>query len=183
MGKKKKPTGPEYTFLAIKITDYSTHIDASISYKVRDTRHYQDDAKVYEFASEVELHGICTYPEDRSGDRYALTIRGSESRQGEFALTLADCHVRDDKGLPKYRRARGKEVPVYDIPKGIGLLERQRGTQSWTGWAWVSPRTITDMLTLLPHVHPLYVAIQEVKMQRARWIVSLTLQTADPANE
>jgi hypothetical protein len=181
--RKKKPTEPEYAFLTIEVNDYSARVDTSISYEVRDARHHQDDAKVYEFASDIELQGICTSPKDRSGERYALTIHGSEPRQGEFALTLADCHVRSDSGVPKYQKARGKEVPVYQVPRGIGLLQRQRRAGSWTGWAWVSPQTVTDMLTLLPHVRPLYVAIHEVKVQRACWIVSLTLQTTDPVSE
>jgi hypothetical protein len=33
--------------------------------------------------------------------------------------------MRDDEGTLKYRKARGKELPVYNVPKGIGYLERQ----------------------------------------------------------
>jgi len=110
-------------------------------------------------------------------------LYGSEPRYDKFTLTLADCHVRDDHGVSKYRKVRGKEMPVYDVPKGIGHLERLRGTRTWAGWVWAPPQTVNDMLTLLPHVRPLYVDIHELRIGRKRWIVGLALLTTDPAEE
>jgi len=78
---------------------------------------------------------------------------------------------------------RGELRPVYDVPEGIGILNKVRGTQNWTGAAWVAPNTISDMLTLLPTVDPLYVFLHEVKIGRNRWIKGITLQTTDPAEE
>tara|TARA_R110002096_G_scaffold61399_4_gene152604 strand:+ start:5253 stop:5549 length:297 start_codon:yes stop_codon:yes gene_type:complete len=98
-------------------------------------------------------------------------------------LTLADCHICDDKGSPKYRKVRGKEIPIYDIPKGIGRLERQRGTTNWLGNVWVSPQSVTDMLALLPNVKPLFLTIHEMRAERNHWIVGLTLQTKKPEDE
>jgi hypothetical protein len=72
---------------------------------------------------------------------------------------------------------------VYELPNGIGPPERVRGTKDWTGWCWVSPRTVSDMLALLPNVQPLYISIHERKIGRKRWINGLTLQTTDPAEE
>lgn len=74
-------------------------------------------------------------------------------------------------------------MPVYDVPKGIGHIEQQRGTKIWTGWTWVSPRSVADMLILLPHVKPLFIQIHELKIARLRWIISMSLQTSDPAEE
>jgi len=183
MPRRKKTRAEEYTFLALKLSGFDAAINASINYEVRDPRHYQDDAKVYTFGSQLDIEGVSTYPEERAGETYCLTVYGSEPCHDRFTLTLADCHVRDDHGVPMYRKVRGKEVPVYDVPKGIGHLERQRGTRTWVGWLWVLPQTVNDMLTLLPQVRPLYVDIHELRIGRQRWIVGLTLQTTDPAEE
>jgi len=183
MARRKTDASDTYTLLGINVSGFTAHIDASVSYRVRDPRHYAEDAKVYEFASSLEVEGACTYPEERAGDSCRLTVYGCEPRTGEFALTLADCHTRDDRGLPKYRKRGVRQVPVYAVPKGIGLLDRQRGNRTWSGTAWVSPQLLTDMLAVLPHVRPLYLAIQELRVERTRWIVRMTLQTTDPATE
>lgn len=183
MARRKKDALSTHTLLGIRLSGFTARVDASVSYKVLDPRHYQEDAKVYEFASSLEVEGDCMYPEERAGESYRLTVYGRELNEGEFTLTLADCHVRDDKGLLQYRKRGDKRVPLYKVPKGIGLLDRQRRTRIWAGTVWVSSRVVSDMLTLLPHVSPLYVAIQELRVERNRWITSLTLQTTDPSEE
>jgi len=173
----------EYNFLAIKVTDYKAYVDASINYEVRDKRYYSRDAKVYQFSSHVEIEGICTWPEEREGDEYTMTIYGHETHSGNFELTLSDCHVMDEHWSPKYKRVRGKDMPVYDVPNGLGTLDKVRGVAAWTGCIWVPQDTITNMLSLLPVVNPLYIFIHENKIERHRWIVGFTLQTTDPAEE
>ena len=173
----------EYSFLAIKVLSYKAYVDASINYEVRDKCHYSNDAKIYKFSSHLEIEGICTWPEEREGDEYAITIYGHEIRQGDFELTLSDCNVMDEHWSPKYKRVRGKDVPVYDVPKGMGTLNKVRGAALWTGCIWVPTSTITNMLNLLTAVTLLYIAIHENKIERHRWIVGLTLQTTDPADE
>ncbi len=184
MVKRKKTTVVEYTLLGAKVTGFSAHVDASINHEVRDPRRYVDDAKVYQFDSYLDIEGTSTYPDDRAGDPYHITVYGSEPYSGNFSSTLADFHVRDKDGSPKYRKVRGKEIPVYNVPEGIGSLERQKGTQAWCGRVWVRSQTVTDMLVLLSsHTSPLFIAIHEHKMGRNCWIVGLTLQTTDPAEE
>lgn len=173
----------EYDFLSIRVTDYKAYVDASINHDVRDKRYYHDDAKVYKFSSHVEITGICTWPEEKEGDEYVMTIYGSEIRTGDFDLTLSDCHVLDERSIPKFKKVRGKEVPIYDVPKGLGTIEKQRGIALWSGCLWVSPQGITNMLNLLPNVTPLYMFIHERNIERNRWIVGFTLQTSDPAEE
>ena len=180
---KQKKTTTDYSFLAIKITGYHAAIDSSINYEVRDRHHHYPAAKVYSFGSRLELEGVCHYPAERDENNYAITVYGAEREADQFAMTLADCQVYSEDRLPVYRKSRGKEVPVYDVPKGVGLLERERGTPNWHGWLWVPPQTVTDMLTLIPQVKPLYLAIQQLREGRKYWIVSLTLQTNDPAVE
>ena len=155
---KSKAVKSEYSFLAIKITGYNAAISAAVNYEVKDPHQYYDDAQVYAFDSRLEIEGICTYPDEHRDEEYSITVYGTDRKSKQFELTLADCQARDDKRLLVYRKVRGKQVPVYNIPKDVGMLEHRRATNStkkgWTGWLWVPPRTVTDMLTLLPHVHP-----------------------------
>lgn len=178
----KKP-GEEYAILGIQVTGYIARVDASINYEVRDPHHFYEDAEIYKFGTSLEIDGVCTYPDERAGEEYQFTIYGTEPGSGRFDLKLDDCHTRDEDGTRAYHVNRDKETPVYDVPKGIGPLERRRKTQPWLGWCWVSPPVVTDMLTLLPNVNPLFVQIHEIKIGRKRWIVGLTLQTSDPSEE
>ena len=131
----------------------------------------------------ISRGALTWYPEERLDEIFQLTIYGRDVDHPELALTLKDCHVLDDEGFSKYQKVRGKHVPVYDIPKGIGSLKRQSGTKDWMGVVWVAQHTVMDMLTLLPGVRPLYTALHELRHGRHRSIVGLTLQTHDPDEE
>lgn len=181
--KNKSKKTEEYSFLAIQVAGYSAAVDASINYEVKKPYHCDEDARVYNFGSRLEINGICTYPETRQGEVYSITVYGSPMREGMFDLRLRDCHVRDDDWRPKYQKLRGQEVPVYDVPKNIGMLDRIRGSKNWTGWLWVPPRIVSDMLALLPHASPLYLEIYERREGRKHWLTNFSLQTNDPAEE
>lgn len=180
---KKKSEKQIHTYLAIKINKYDVSIGASINYEVRDPRHYRVDARVYKFETRVEIQGVCKYPEYRVGGNYKIDLYGSALRDGDFTLTLADCIKRDERGEIFGKKIRGKQRRVYNPPDCIGMLQCQIREQRWTGWAWISPQTVTDMLILLPVHHPLYLEIQEIRQGRNYRIGSLSLKTRDPAEE
>lgn len=163
----------EYTILSILMSRYRLSVNASIN----------PDARIYSFGTSVELEGVCDYPEERSGESYVIDVHGYEHKEGDFEIRLSNRHVRDKDGERVYRKVRGVEVPVYDVPEGIGLLEKTSGTGKWTGYCWVSPRMISDILVMLPHIRPLYVSIHERKVGQHRWINGLSLQTSHPAFE
>jgi hypothetical protein len=71
---------------------------------------------------------------------------------------------------------------VYRKPPGLGVLEK-RGERAWTGRVNVEARLVSDMLVLLMSGRPLFLAIDERKDGRTRWIDGITLQTTDPAEE
>ncbi|PCJ95120.1 MAG: hypothetical protein COA45_12390 [Zetaproteobacteria bacterium] len=172
---------PEYLPLGIEITNHTTAINASINYEVRKTRKCTGDEEIYSFNSYIEIEGFRIYPEGHNDITYSITIYGEERADWPFSLKLNDCQKIDDELIPIYRKIRGKEVPVYDLPKGIGYIERQRGIQHWRGAIWVPQRTITDMLALLPHVQPLYLDILTIMEKKHQNITSLSLQTNNPA--
>ncbi|MDB4409293.1 hypothetical protein N9235_00560 [Gammaproteobacteria bacterium] len=183
MVRKTKKAQEEYTFLGLELTGYKAAVDAAINYEVKNLRNCFSDTRIYRFDSSVEITGTCIYPDERALENYEISVYGREESSGELDLTLKDCHVLDDDYTPKYRKIRGKEVPVYKIPKGLGLLNRIRGTKNWSGYAWVPPRTVSDMQVLLVGTRPLYLALHELKIGRHRWIDSLTVQTTNPAEE
>ncbi len=76
--RKRKAAAPGHTRFALELTSFAARVDASIGYKVRVSRDRLEGDRVYEFASSVELGGICTYPGERAGDEYLLTVRGAE---------------------------------------------------------------------------------------------------------
>ena len=129
MAKRKKSSLSEYSINHAELTGYSASIDASINLKVREPRYYENDAKVYNFDSHLELKAHFIFSEDRAEEEFQLTVYGSDSDHRDFELTLADCQVRDDNGSLKYRKARGKESPVYDVPKGSGYISNAKGGQ------------------------------------------------------
>ena len=183
MAKKKKKVIRTYDFIVLRVSDYSARVDASINYEVRDSRYATDETKIYSFNSALEVTALSTWPEDHVGLMYYLTIYGHKPIQGDFDLTLGNFHVRNKDGFYKYRKRGGLEVPVYEPPKGIGLIEKVRGANRWNGSLWVHPKTVSDMLTLLTTVEVLYLFIHEMRLNRQRWILGLTLQTTDPEEE
>ena len=70
MAKRKKISAPEYSINHAELTGYSASIDASINHKVREPLYYEDNAKVYEFGSHLELEGHFIYSEDRAEEKF-----------------------------------------------------------------------------------------------------------------
>lgn len=183
MPHRKKTPKEEHSYLDLEVIDYAVRISASINHNIRSGHFCTEKTRVYEFSTHLEIQAKQTYPEYDAGIPYEFSIYGASSSTTEFSMTLADCHLRHDDGSKTYRKVRGRQEPVYDIPKGIGHLEKIRGEKAWYGWLWVSESSTDQMLSLLPHVRPLYIDIHSLKSGRNYWIVNFTLQTSDPGSE
>jgi len=186
--KKRKPRIPEeeHTHLAVRVTSHEASAGAAVNHNVyapQYARNVDDDDPLYEFTAHLVISGIATYPEDRAGETYELTIYGNDAPSRRLDATLKDAQVRDRYDAPQYRPYRGRQIPVYDPPKGIGHLDKIRGEPRWAGRLFVRHQFVSDALALLALGKTLYLAIHERKEKRARWIQGLMLQTADPENE
>jgi len=186
--RKKLPKKPEdeYTHLAIRVESYEAQADASINYNVYRPYHSLDlDERdpVYRFITYLTITGTSIYPETRAGDVYELKIYGDDAPSRYLNVTLDDAHVRDEHGVRQYRTYRGGSVPVYKAPRGFGLLQKDRGEKRWRAWVNALPRFVGDMLALLRADRELYIALQERRQGRDRWINSVSLQTTNPAEE
>jgi hypothetical protein len=183
-GRKERPA-EEHTFLAVLVDEYEAKVDSSLNYHLRDPRSglFREEEPPYEFVTSLHFNGVATYPEDRVGEEYRVTVRGEELRQGDFSLTLKDMQARDEYGAPKYRSYRGREIPVFEPPPGLATLEKPTKNRPGSAWFWVAPRVVSDYLSLLALPGPFYLSLHEHKVQRKRWVLSLGLQTTDPAEE
>jgi hypothetical protein len=155
------------------------HYANNPQYAWRDT---QDDP-LFEFETHVELKALCSAPNTSAGETYNLTIYSDVNSESAIYWKLKDVQVVDEHRVPQYRTYRGKRLPIYRPPNGIGTLEKQRGARHWNGTMWAQPRYLSDVLILLGSHRQLYLAIHEKKIERQRWIQSVAIQTTDPAED
>ena len=184
--KRQKGHEDAYTHLAIRVEHCEASVEAAVNYNVympESAWNSDDDDPLYRFTTRLTVAGISTYPEERAGDTYEVTIYGDNLGSGDIRATLKDVQERDEHGSPKYRQYRGRQIPIYKPPPGMGLIDKIRGEQRWTAWLRVSPRFMSDALALLSNGRALFLAIHERKTNRTRWVQSASLQTTDPADE
>lgn len=182
----KSAPGPLITRLAVRLEGHDVRIDADINVIAKYPQHalQTDDADpVYKYVTRLTLQGTVTYPSERAGDRYTITVTGDDSPSRQVSPTLKQLQDRDQYGAPKYRPYRGGQIPAYRTMPGLGLVDKVRGEPAWSGWANVEARLVSDMLVLLGTRRDLYHAVEERKIGRTRWIDGVGLQTTDPADD
>ncbi|RRI02288.1 hypothetical protein EH240_12530 [Mesorhizobium tamadayense] len=183
--RRQKRPEEEHTHLAIRVERCETSVEAAVNYNVYRTESLDsdDDDPLYRFTTRLTVAGISTYPQERAGDTYEVAIYADNLGSGDIRATLRDVQERDEYGSPKYRQYRGRQIPIYSPPPGMGLIDKIRGEPRWTIWLRVSPCFTSDALALLSSGRLLFLAIHERKKDRARWVQSVSLQTTDPAEE
>ena len=186
--KKGQPAKPavEHTSLAVQVEQYEAEFEAGIhhyAYSPEYAWNLDEDDPLYEFTSRLIISGLFTYPEDRAGDKFELTLRGDDAPSRRLHLQLKDIQARNEYGSPQYRQYRGKQIPVFQPPNGLGLLDKVRGERRWTAYLFVNTRFVGETFALLNHQKPIYVGIHERKIDRRRWVQSVSVQTMDPAEE
>jgi hypothetical protein len=168
------------------VENYGAHVDAAINHNVYAPQYawdLNDDDPVYSFTSNLRISGISVCPQDRRQEHYELTIYGDDAPSRKLAAKLRDVQVRDKYGSPLYRTYRGREIPVYDPPKGMGILEKVRGENRWTAWLNATPSFVSDARALLAVSKGLFMVIDEHRSQRTRWVRRVTLQTSNLQEE
>ena len=190
MPRKKRRAAPksaeEHTHLAVIVEHHKVSISSSINHAAYHPEYAYRldlDDPLYRFTMHLEIAGTCTYPEKRAGDAYAVTLYGEDAPSMGINATLKSAQVVDEHYSPVYKSYRGRDVPVFDPPKGMGFLEKVRGEARWTAWLRAQPRFVSDALMLLGQGRSVYLAIRERKEKRTRWVQGLSIQTTDPAEE
>ena len=106
MARAKKPV-EEYSLLSIQIRDHKATVGASVNHRAKDKRCQHDQLRVYRFDSLLEISGLCTYPEDRAGEGFFITVYGDRFDEGDLDARLREFHGKDKNGDPKYRKSCG----------------------------------------------------------------------------
>ena len=75
---RRKKAVEEYSLVSIRLQNYKARVGASINHRARDKRYQHDELRVYQFDSYLEIDGVCTYPENREGDKYQITVYGDQ---------------------------------------------------------------------------------------------------------
>lgn len=186
MPRRKHPSEEEHTHLAIKVEHCEASVETRIEpgiYQPQYAWDLDDDSPLYRTTIQLTFSGVATYPERRAGEAYELTIYGSNSDLRRNEAMVKDVQARNEHGSPKFRTYRGKQIPIYNPPSGMGLIDKVRGEPRWTAWLPVSRLFTSDALALVNSGRSLFLAIHERRSKRARWIQGLSLQTIDPAEE
>lgn len=183
--RRTKKKEPEYAFLAIAIDDYDVSMDARVNLSLRGGSRYliDEDEPVYTFDTGLDITGICTYPDERAGDRYDISLRSSTTLPRDLRLKIKDMQKRDKEGFHVFKRYKDGHFPVYNEPHPLAYLEKVRGEPRWSLWIQVAPQMVSDSLALLSSGKAVYAALHERKENRQRRIQSLSVQTTDPAEE
>ncbi|TKB20412.1 MAG: hypothetical protein E5V75_04910 [Mesorhizobium sp.] len=183
---RKHTSEEEHTHLAIKVEHCEARVETRIEsgiYQPQYAWDLDDDAPLYRTTTQLTLAGVATYPEGRAGEAYELTMYGSNSDSRRVGATVKDVQARDEHGSLKFRSYRGRQIPIYNPPSGMGLIDKVRGEPRWTAWLRVSPAFASDALALIYSGRSLFLAIHERRRKRVRWIQGVSLQTTDPAEE
>jgi hypothetical protein len=139
----------KHTHLAIRVETYTASATAGINPALygNNPKDIVGDEVILESSMGLEVRGVCTYPPTRADQTYEITIHAEKAARA--ALRVKDIHRRDENNIPQYRKIRGNLYPVYDLPAGLGMIERRRSDGVWGGWAFVEPKILNNMLVLL----------------------------------
>lgn len=170
-----------FDFPYLWLTGYDIQIELGVNHRLRMNPLWSDlDSRVMEASSQLEVRGKCFYPEERKGEKFVFTLFATPNPPG-FTDTVADIQQRDAHGAPRYRTYRGYPVPVFDCPKGVAMLRRERRADAWNAWMQVPEGYISDCLSALSTRAVRYIHIHEHIVERERWINSFSIQSNDPA--
>jgi hypothetical protein len=163
------------TQLSLRVERYVASVNASVNHDVYAPQYawdFDETDPLYRFSVQLTIMATSFDPKERAGELYELTIHGDDARSQRVSATLKDAQARDRYGAPQYRQYRGKQIPVYNPPKGLGILNKIRGESRWTAWLFVPARFANDALALLAHQKTLFVALHERKEKREHWVQS-----------
>jgi hypothetical protein len=183
--RRKKPEGA-HEFIVVQLERYDVDLNFSVNGDVYNPQYAiftDDDDPLYKPSSRLELHGRILAPKDREGHEISVGFFGDDSPSSRLNLTLKDVQARGKYGAPEYRSYRGREIPIYDPPKGLAVLHKAWGEPKWSVWVWAPMHFVSDMITLLGDKEVLFLSMHEWKFERKRWIQRIELKTSNPEEE
>ena len=151
-----------------------------INHEARNHKHSPPETEIYEQHSSIDIQCRNIDPDEPPTDTYHFSLFGFPTDHMNPDLALTNYHVEDAKGFKKYRKRKDREIPVYDIPKGMNALDKKRGERHWSSALWLSPAIVSDMITLLLSDSDVYAACHIRHIDRVAWLNGFDLQTENP---
>lgn len=184
--KKHKKAQPVYEYFTIRIDAYHVSSSASIHHDVYAPQYawrldLDDPLYLYEIALTIAGTGI--EPRAQEGHAFEIRLYGDDAPSRELDWKLSDVHDRDKHGASRYRSYRKRQIPVFREPKGMALLNKERGADRWDAWIPAKTRFVDHALRVLREKRMRYLSLHIVRETRNRWVRRVELQTTDPREE
>ena len=112
------------------------------------------DVGAQERQSRLTITGLAADPRHRAGHRFKVSLWAGDGPSQDHPPISTMPRSATATALPNTAHNRGTEIPVYDPPSGLGLLEKVRREPYWTAWLSVEPQFVTDALALLNQMQP-----------------------------
>jgi hypothetical protein len=170
----------EYSFLSLAVNSFEIRTGSAINHELRTDRICSPDTKISAHHTILELTCNNIDPDKPLDDAYSFTVYGDAHPYPRLESTLEDCHEEDEEGFKKYRKQKGVEIPIYDIPKGLAVLSKQSGERHWSTALWLPRDIVSDMLVLLSGSKKVYAAVHLKHVSGDLWILGFDLKTSNP---
>jgi len=192
MSRKKATRKPkdEWNTFGLRVFDYNVTLEWGFNSTIHDKRFRSDDSPVYAANQYLHLDCVVIWPEEQEGDIYHITL--SEPLKDwffgpptDFNVKLGQFAVEDKDGNRKYGKYKGQEIPIYNPPFEIGMINKSSG--EYQAWARVEANFLAQMIKLVLSQNTLYVRIGEwIKPKppgagrgRNRWINGISIHLGD----
>lgn len=156
----RKRTNPdEHTFLALQVDGFHVFAGAGINLSLLGPSFdwQSDQQSVFTSDIRLEILATCLYPPERTASLFEVTVVGVCGRGPE--LTLKDINATSKTGAALYKERRGIAQPIYNVPRGIAVLQKNRGMDRWTTWVKINPIVVGQMLQILQVSKTSYLAL------------------------
>ena len=181
--KAKKRQVEEHSHLTISVEKYEASVSLRINHYAYEPQYAwqsTDEEPVYELSNDLIVSGSILEPADRAGDRCVITLYGADTSVRDLDAKLEDIAEVDENRVPRFRTYRGREVPIYRPPRGLGLIDKARGEPEWRTSLFVKPCLVDRWQTLLGSSRKLFISLHECKAGRKRWVRGIELMTQNP---
>ena len=86
----------EHTYLSIRVERYHAEVEAAVNHTVYAPQYVWDidgDEPLYRSATRLTVCGVSTYPKERAGHEYELTLLSDNTRSRRLSVSLKDAQV------------------------------------------------------------------------------------------
>jgi len=179
----------EWNSFGLRVTDYDVSLDWGFNSAIYDKNRRSDESPVYESSQNLTLDCVVIWPEEQEGDHYHISL--SEPLKDWFFgppknlnAKLGDFVVTDKQGNPKYRKYKHGELPIYEPPFQIGMIDKRPG--GFSAFVSVRAEILSQMINLVLSKHAIYVHLVEMikpkpegRRGKNRWVTRISVHLGE----